>query len=191
MTPWERRSGDSWRSLAVWENAVYAVASVAGAWQLERFDPAVTMDGDAGYAAPQALYNGRSVQVAVGGHVFATAAVASGLAGAIDVGAERSIGADFEVQLEPMPPLSQYIGHEVRRVSAWVYFRRRGNVRINGILKSAFRAGDDFAAAPAPRTGSEKEYLLGWKEGKSVTVSQALGEGAPLEVGSVTFDVVH
>lgn len=190
FVPWVRNGSDIWRSIFVFQQAIYTISRCRGLWQLEQLDPERTMDGEVDYAAAETRYNGQTVHVAVGGHVFGSGLVTAGVNAAGDPGADRTMGADFEVEFEPMPPLSKWIGHEIRRVSAWVYFRRRGSVRVAGVLKSAFRGGDDFGIAPTPRTGSERGTPLGWGEGNSVSVTQPVGEGAPMEIGSYTFEVV-
>lgn len=190
ITPWERGGEDIWRSLAVRENSIFCIARLAGAWQLEQSDPTRTMDGEVDYSALNVTYNGATMHVALDGHVMDSGLVTAGIVAGVDPGAGRTQGVDFELELRPMPPLSKYIGKEIRRISAYVYFRNRGSVRVNGVLKSAYMGGDDLGIAPTLRSGNVKEFLLGWREGNSVTVSQPAGEGAPMEVGSVTFEIV-
>lgn len=190
IVPWARRANDQWRSIYVYQTSVYVVAYAGGSWQLEQLDPDLTMDGEVDYATNNTVYNGKTCHVAIDGHVFGTGLVSGGVHATGAAGALRTIGFDFPLELEPMPPLSKWIGHEIRRISAWVYFRRRGNVRVAGVLKSAYQGGDDFGIAPTLRTGSEREFSLGWGEGNSIPVTQLEGEGAPMEIGSYTFEVV-
>ncbi|MBI1359872.1 MAG: hypothetical protein GC155_06250 [Alphaproteobacteria bacterium] len=190
LCPWQRGGSDIWRSFSVWGTRAFCIARARNRWQLEEISFDYTMDGTVDYETANTTYNGLSVHCAIGGHVFASGTVAAGEVPDVAPGSDRALGFDFTLTQEPMPPLSKYIGHEKRRASAWVNFKNRGNVRVNGVLKPAFFGGDDLGVAPALKSGSVKEYLLGWQEGNSVTIEQREGEGAPMECGSVTFDLV-
>lgn len=190
LTLWSRGGSDIWRSLSVWDNAVYCIARLGGSWQLERLDPDRTMDGEVDYETANTIYNGKTVHVATDGHVWAEGLVTAGVNAAAAAGADRTMGVDFSVDCTPMPPLSRWVGHEIRRVSAWVYFRSRGSVRLAGILKPAHVGGDDLGVAPVLVTGSVREFSLGWGEGNTISVTQPAGEGAPMEIGSYTFEIV-
>lgn len=106
-----------------------------------------------------------------------------------------TIGHDFAFTLETAPVLDKNIGFRQGRISRYyVDVLDSGSFRVAttgtaGRLYWPFLGGDDLSTAGKTLTRTARGFGLGRGEAPTLTVSQAKGEGAPLQVRTVTLEM--
>lgn len=108
-----------------------------------------------------------------------------------------TIGHDFAFTLETAPMLDANAGFRQGRIARYyVDVLDSGAFRVAttstaGRLYWPFLGGDDLSTAGKTLTRTARGFGLGRGEAPTLTVSQAKGEGAPLQVRTVTLEMAY
>lgn len=185
--PWFRRTGYSFLSFAAFNGELYCIAG--GPHRLlERFDVSAVIDSE--FLPASTAYPSESLHVLWNKHVRGEAATNGG--GAHDWPAEIDrLGHDFAVTIEPAPLVVAQAGRSRRRNGrTYVSALDSGLFRINGLDRPGYLYGSDMEAPPPVRTREERATQQGSSLLRTSVIEQREGEGAPLHVRSITYEVV-
>jgi hypothetical protein len=190
MSKWTPATGHNWKSFAAWKQQLYTIQGS----HLARFSMNATCDLEADYSSAATILNGLDVYVLRSGIVWAgPLTVASGEVTGIAPAETYSLGLDFEVQVTPAPPVHQRIGHEERGITRmWLNVLDTGPYRCGNELRTGYVEDSDFEAPPPLMTGGSDEfYIEGYSTDDMPSVTQDVGEGAPLFIRSMTMEVSY
>ena len=190
-TPWEPAPGTEWQSFAAWKTELFCVQDGF----LCDVDMDAIMDVQCDYSASCPLLAGRSVYVMRGQHVWQGPLIVdgSGNVPGIDPAEGLAIGSDFEVEITPAPPVHKHIGQERRRITrVMVDVLDTGMFRVDGELRVGGDGATDMGAEPPLMTGGlEPFYIWGYDFNHIPSITQSVGEGAPLFLRSQTLEVSY
>lgn len=187
----------AWRSIVAAAGQLYAVAErvldSVTEYRLERFTDGVWCDGQVSledYDDPAALYANETIGVWDGDYKLGEfdADGTGVLAGVDDSYGALQVGLDFEVEVEPMPPVDPEYGLrpnlKITRVDVDVI--ESVGFKGNGKDPSGWIAGT-IGGSVVKSTGVRRFRPLGRQKYPTFRILQT--EGGPLEVRSITMEV--
>lgn len=192
--PWARASGDEWHSFSSFNGTLYCVGQSGTNVFLEEMSFSAVLDAEAddgdGVAA-EACYMLLNSQVIGAVTLDGSGNVPAATLGALD--AIDKIGHDFAVTIEPAPYVNPAAGRQRIRIGlARLDVISTGTFRAEGKLCQGYTAASDLEL-PAPVVS--RDYKVSGKGsgyGKTMTIEQRIGEGAPFHLRSLTMEInVH
>lgn len=185
---WKRGGSDTFTSFSAFNGQLYFYAFAGGFYSFEQADFTAVMDGE--FAPAVTSYPNETLNILEASHVLGTAATDGGGAHNYD-GPLDALGRDFAVKIEPAPFVNGNVGRVRRRMGqTFVDVINSGLFRINGVTKPGYPFDADMEAPPPVRTREERGGQTGSSIYRTGAIEQYEGEGAPLHVRSITFNVV-
>lgn len=185
--PWSRRTGYSYLSFAAFNGDLFCLAG--GLHRLlERFDASAVIDSE--FLPAVTTFTSEALHVLWMKHVRGEASTNG--SGVHDWDAEIDrLGHDFPVRIEPAPLIVAQAGRARRRNGrTYVSVLDSGLFRINGLDRPGYLFDSDMETPPPVRSREEQATQQGSGVMRTSSIEQLEGEGAPLHVRSVTYEVV-
>lgn len=188
---WERGRGE-WTWLDARGDLVCAISSYGDRFVLSEFKLTALVDDEGSYAAADGGRNGEIAEAVQDFQVIGSGTVASGEVPGVDPASGLTIGIDFDVTAETLPPSLGRRGVKKARIPRYYLdLIDSGTVRVEDRTFDAPFLTDGFAEPGYTRSRVERGSTLGWSNEPTLTISQTAGQGCALEVRALTFEVAY
>lgn len=188
---WERGTG-TWSDITSIEDDVFVVSNISSGYRLGRFEFDSLTDDEVSYASTVSNRDGEDSDLVKNKCVVLTETVASGAVPSQAPAAGYSLGFDFAVTIVPASPIDGDSGWRRMRIPrSTVEVYQSGALKVNSRTSWPFSASDDLENVGAVTDRVIRAFSLGWSTAPAVTISQAKGAGALLEVRAVTMEVTQ
>lgn len=182
-----------WNDLVADGDRVFASVAQQDVAILSRFSTSRIIDDADSYTANNPNRSDMNSDAAQNGAVIASGVVSvSGAIPGTGPGAGRIIGSDFAVKVKPLPPFLGRAGVKLMKISRyWLEVLDSGSLRVSGTQFSPALTGAMLDGPGAVRSRLCEGITMQFSTEPMLEIEQRLGEGAALDVRSLTFEVAY
>jgi hypothetical protein len=171
---------------------LFLTSKVSSTYFFSKASFSATCDDEQSYAAAVTALNGLTAYVVEERAVTGFGTVASGEIADVAAASGLTIGFDFDVTLEPAPPISKYRGFARSRIPIiWVDCIDSGPIYIGDTEYTQFLPTDPLDDPGYYRSRTIRAHQLGWSEEPTRPIGQTKGRGHRFDVRSVTMEVTQ